>query len=66
MLKTEEIRQKYTFLGKGLNDFEAEWITCGCISVIRKNRVKRLLRLWGYWVPKTYFSQHNQVAITLF
>jgi len=45
MLKTEEIRQKYTFLGKGLNDFEAEWITCGCISVIRKNRVKRLLRL---------------------
>jgi len=37
MLKTEEIRQKYTFLGKGLlNDFEAEWITCGCVSVIRK------------------------------
>jgi len=27
--------------------------------------VKRLLWLCGYWVPKTYFSQLNQVAITL-
>jgi len=28
-------------------------------------KVKRLLWLCGYWVPKTYFSQRNQVAITL-
>jgi len=28
--------------------------------------VKRLLWLCGYWVPKTYCSQRNQVAITLF
>jgi len=28
-------------------------------------RVKRLLWLCGYWVRKTYFSQRNQVAITL-
>jgi len=27
---------------------------------------KRLLWLCGYWVPKTYCSQRNQVAITLF
>jgi len=25
----------------------------------------RLLWLCRYWVPKTYFSQRNQVAITL-
>jgi len=28
-------------------------------------RVKRPLWLCGYWVPKTYFSQRNHVAITL-
>jgi len=27
---------------------------------------KRLLWLFRYRVPKTYFSQRNQVAITLF
>jgi len=30
-----------------------------------QRRVKRLLWLCGYWVPKTYFSWRNQVAITL-
>jgi len=30
-----------------------------------QRRVKRLWWLCGYWVPKTYFSQRNQVAITL-
>jgi len=33
MIKNEEIHQKYHFFRKGLNDFEAEWITCGCICV---------------------------------
>jgi len=28
-------------------------------------RVKRLLWLCRYWVPKTYISQRNQVTITL-
>jgi len=36
MLKYEEIRQKYPFFRKGLNDFETEWITCGCIYKVRK------------------------------
>jgi len=27
-------------------------------------KLKRLLWLCGYWVPKTYLSQRNQVAIT--
>jgi len=64
MLKNEEIRQTYPFFRKGLNDFEAEWIMCGCIYTVRK-KVKRLLWLCGYRVPKTYFSQCNQVAVTL-
>jgi len=36
MLKNEEIRQKYPFFRKWLNDFEAEWIACGCIYKVRK------------------------------
>jgi len=40
MLKNEEIRQKYPFFRKGLNDFEAEWITCGCIYKVRKREWK--------------------------
>jgi len=37
MLKNEEIRQKYPFFRKGLNHFETEWITCGCIiCTVRK------------------------------
>jgi len=31
-----------------------------------QKRVKRLLRLCGYGVPKTYFSQHNQVNSVTF
>jgi len=64
MLKSEEIHQKYPFFRKGLNDFEAEWITCSCICAVRK-KVKRSLWLCGYWVQKIYFSQRNQMAITL-
>jgi len=30
-----------------------------------QKRGKRLLWLCGYCVPQTYFSQRNQVAITL-
>jgi len=40
MLKNEEIRQKYPFFGKELNEFEAEWITCGCIYKVRKREWK--------------------------
>ena len=40
MLKNDEIRDKYLFFRKGLNDFEAEWITCGCIYKIRKREWK--------------------------
>jgi len=40
MLKHEDIRQKYAFSRKGLNDFEAEWITCGCIYAVRKREWK--------------------------
>ena len=36
MLKDEEIRQKYLFLKKGLNDFETEWIMFDCIHKVRK------------------------------
>jgi len=34
---------------------------CGCIY---KESEKTIVTLW-YWVPKTYFSQRNQAAITL-
>jgi len=40
MLKNEEIRQKYPFFTKGLNYFETEWITCGCICTVRKEEWK--------------------------
>jgi len=29
---------KYPIFGKGLNYFEAEWTTCGCICTVRKER----------------------------
>jgi len=35
MLKNE-VRQRYPFVRKGLNDFEAEWITCGRIFKVGK------------------------------
>jgi len=40
MLKNEEIRRKYRFFRKGLNNFEAEWITCSCIYKVRKRECK--------------------------
>ena len=40
MLKNEEIRQKYPFLRKRLNDYEVEWITWGCIFKGRKREWK--------------------------
>jgi len=40
MLKNKEIRQKYPFFTRGLNYFEAEWITCGCICTLRKEEWK--------------------------
>jgi len=53
MLKNEEIRQKYPFFRKGLNDFS-------------QKRVKRLLWLCGYWVYQKLLSHSvTQVAITL-
>ena len=36
----EETHQKYPFFRKGLNDFEAGWITCGCICTVRKKEWK--------------------------
>jgi len=61
MLKNEEIRQKYPFFRKGVNDFEAEWVTSYMWLHLQSSqmRVKRLLWLGGYWVSKTYFSQRN-------
>jgi len=35
MQKNEEIFQIYPFLRRGLNNFEAECITCRCICKIR-------------------------------
>jgi len=40
ILKNEEIRQKYSFFRKGLNYFEAEWITWDCICTVRKEEWK--------------------------
>jgi len=40
MLKNEEIRQTQPFFRKGLNDFEAGWITRDCICTVR-NKLKR-------------------------
>jgi len=40
MLKNDEIREKYPFFRKGLNNFEAEWITCGFIYRLRKREWK--------------------------
>ena len=39
--------------------------TCGCISTVRKRRVKRLFWLCGYLVPKTNFSYRNQMDNTI-
>ena len=46
MLKDEEIRQKYLFLKKGLNDFETEWIMFDCIHKVRKKSKKTIVILW--------------------
>jgi len=40
MLQNEEIHQQYPLFSKGLNDFEDEWITCGCICTVRKKEWK--------------------------
>jgi len=43
MLKNGKIlffQKKYPFSRKRLNDFEAEWITCGCIYKVRKREWK--------------------------
>ena len=42
MLKNEEScqNQKDPFFRWVLNDFEAEWITCGCIYKVRKREWK--------------------------
>jgi len=32
--------RRILFFRKGLNYFEAEWITCGCISTVRKEEWK--------------------------
>jgi len=61
MLKNEEIRQKYSFFRKGLNYFEAESITRGYICTVCKEEWKDYCDC-GHWVPKTFFSQRNQVA----
>jgi len=65
MLKNEEIPQKCLFFRKGLNDFEAKWITCGCIYKVRKREWKDYCGFLDIEYQKTYFSQRNQVAITL-
>jgi len=46
MLKHEDIRQKYAFFRKGLNDFEVEWIACGCIYKFAKECEKTIVTLW--------------------
>ena len=65
MLKNEEISQKHPFFRKGLNNFEVEWNYMWLHLHSSQKRVKKLLWLCGYWVPKCYFSWPNQVAITL-
>jgi len=40
MLEYKERRRKYLFFRKELNDFESEWITCGCICTVCKKEWK--------------------------
>ena len=40
MVTNEEFRQNYPFFRKGLNYFEVEWITCGCIYIVHKREQK--------------------------
>jgi len=63
MLKNEEIRQTHPFYRKGLNDFEAEWIKCGCSCAVRRKEWRDHCGFVD--VPKTYFSQRNQMTIML-
>ena len=63
MLKNEEIRQKYPFFRKGLNDFEVEWITCGCIYKVSKRERKNYCDFANIEYQK--LISHNQVDITL-
>jgi len=56
MLKNEEISQKHPFFRKGLNNFEVEWNYMWLHLHSSQKRVKKLLWLCGYWVPKCYFS----------
>jgi len=64
MLKNEEILQKYPFFRKELNDVEADCIMCGCIYKVHKREWKDCCDFVDIEY-KTYFSQRNQVAITL-
>jgi len=62
MLKNEEIRQKYPFFWKGLNDLEAEWMICSSIYKVCKREWKDYCDC-GYWAPETYSLQRNQVGV---
>jgi len=62
MLKNEEIHQTHPFYRKGLNYLEPEWITCGCICAVHKKEWRDHCGVVD--VPKTYFSQRNQMTIT--
>jgi len=65
MIRNEEIRQKYPFLGKGLNDFlKLSELRVVAFTSFAKENEKTVATLW-MWSAKTYFSQHKQVAITL-
>ena len=65
MLKSEEIRQKYPFFRKRINDFEAEWITCGCICTVRKKDSKDHCDLVNIEYQNLFLTAYNQLAITL-
>jgi len=45
--------KKYPFLGKEPNDFEVEWITCGCIYKVRKRERKNLCDFMDIEYQKT-------------
>jgi len=48
MLKNEEIRQKYPFFRKELNDFEVEWMSLrvDAFSKFAKETEKTIVTLW--------------------
>jgi len=65
MIRNEEIRQKYPFLRKGLNDFlKLSELRVVAFAKFAKESEKTIATLWML-STKTYFSQHKQVAITL-